>query len=154
MTSELSKPDDVDRLEAALLDREQIEIPVEHTFSPGLYVRTIRAPAGAIIVGHRHRAETLNFLMQGRLLVIVDGQRRELSAPCILPSAAGTRKAALILEDVVWTNVHPNPDDQRDLAQLEQRYIEKSQLFLAHEARELAALQQPETKPEESPCRG
>lgn len=147
-------PVDLDKIEARLLDAEPVDIPVEHTFTAGLYVRTAKMPAGALVIGHRHRDETLNFLMQGRLLVIVNGERKEMAAPCILPSAAGTRKAAYILEDVIWTNVHPNPDNETDLLKLEERYIEKSAAFLEFERNEMAQLQAAVAQPEELLCHG
>jgi quercetin dioxygenase-like cupin family protein len=137
-------PGKIDALEAALIDQPQVEIPVRHDFAPGLYVRRALMPAGSVVVGHRHRETTLNFLLRGKLLVIVDGQRHVLTAPCVLTSEAGTRKAALILEDVEWVNVHPNPTNETNPERLAEIFIEKSETFLAHEARELAVLVHPQ----------
>ena len=148
MPPSLAIIDPIDRAERELLTAEQVDIPVEHTFSPGLYVRTVRMPAGALVLGHRHREETLNFMMSGKLMVVVDGVCKVLTAPCILPSAAGTRKAAIIIEEVIWTNVHPNPDNETDIDKLENRYIEKSDAFLEFETKEMAALKAAHSTPE------
>jgi hypothetical protein len=63
-----------------------------------------------------------------------------ITAPATIVSESGTRKAAIAIEDVTWINVHSNPDNERDLGLLEDRYIEKTDVFLEHEQRELEAL--------------
>jgi hypothetical protein len=104
-----------------------------HRFSPGLYVREQFMPKGFLMLGHEHRGEALNIMLQGRARVFADGKVRELTAPCVFVSGPG-RKVGLILEDTVWMNVHPNPDDERDIPTLEDRYVKKSEAAKLREA--------------------
>lgn len=136
----------IESLEDAMLHIDHIEVEPVHRFSDGLYARELTIPAGHIIIGHRHRHETMNILLRGKIRVMIDGRTRELSAPHVVMSAAGTRKVAYAVEETVWLNVHPNPDNERDLEKLEARYIEKSASFLEYEA-EIKALK-------EAPCPG
>ncbi|MCX6845072.1 MAG: hypothetical protein NTU84_00645 [Verrucomicrobia bacterium] len=129
-TETLMQREQLERMEAALLEMPQIEFPVTHRFAPGLYIREVFVPAGAVIVGHEHKAETLNILLQGAALVAHDGKVEELIAPLTFNSAPGVRKAAVVLEDMVWINVHPNPTNETDPAKLEDMFIVRSDGFL------------------------
>jgi len=125
-----------DFLESLMIDGEQIECPVTHYFGPGVYFREMSAPAGALIVGHRHRFECVNELLRGKVALLKDGGAVDVvEAPFRFVSAPG-RKIGFVIEDMVWRNVHAT--DETDLDRLESLLIEKSPLFLAHEqARQL-----------------
>lgn len=119
----------IEELEKTLLakiESEQIEAaecPVRHTFPHGLYVRTVRMPAGAVVIGAEHKESTLNIFHSGRMQVMINGQITEISEPRMFVSDAGIRKVALILEDVEFSNVHPNPDNCTDVDELERRFV-------------------------------
>ncbi len=125
---------DLDAAEVLLLQVPEIEGQLHHSFAPGLYIRELTIPAGAVILGHAHRGSTLNMMMKGRV-VVHDGEgvRRVLVAPYQFVSPPG-RKMAYALEETVWVNVFPNPDDETDIDALEDRYTEKSAIWLAHRA--------------------
>jgi quercetin dioxygenase-like cupin family protein len=117
------------RLEAALRSLpNQIdpEAGVTHHFAPGVYVRELFIPAGACIVGKIHRHEHLSILMKGSIVVLTETGPVEMHAPSIVKAPPGTKRAAYALTDVIWVNVHPNPDDEPDLTILESRYIAPS----------------------------
>jgi hypothetical protein len=126
----------LDRIEEIMLTAsdEQVEIPTTHTFMPGLYYRTARMAAGLMVLGHRHRGPTLNFLLRGSLEVVVNGVKTVMHAPAVLESAAGTRKLAHVLEDVEWVNVFPNFDNETDIDVLEERHLDKTPLAKKYEA--------------------
>jgi hypothetical protein len=97
---------------------EQIECPVTHHFSPGLYLREIFMPAGTAVVGRIHKTEHFNILVKGRCLIVHDDFRREeLCAPMVFVSKAGVQKALYILEDMIWMTTHVS--EETDLATLE-----------------------------------
>lgn len=129
-TEKLMQKAHIETMERALLEAPQVDCPVTHRFAPGLYIREIFVPAGAVIVGHEHKAETLNILLQGAALVAHDGKVEEMVAPLTFNSAPGVRKAAVVLDDMVWINVHPNPTNETDPAKLEEMFIVKSDAFL------------------------
>ena len=123
---------DVDAAEIAMLGMPQVEIPTVHHFGPEIYIREVTMPAGSVIIGHAHRSETTNQMLSGRIIVIDgDGTRREMVAPHQFVSPPG-RKVAYIVEETVWQNVWANPDNETDIAVLEDRYCEKSTAWLAH----------------------
>lgn len=111
------------RLEAALKECPQIEEDVHHHFAPGLYLRELRIPKGAILTGKIHRHAHLNFLVKGDISVLTEHGVQRLTAPATILSEAGIKRAGYAHEDTIWITVHENPDDERDLAKLETRYI-------------------------------
>lgn len=123
----LESPTDtsVDVLEAGMVAGfPRVEVPVFHHFGDGIYAREIHAKAGTLMTGKLHRTEHLNIISQGVIEVWVEGvhgpeQRRTITAPCSFVAPPGTRRVGLVHEDVVWTTIHANPDNVRDLEQLE-----------------------------------
>lgn len=100
-------------------------IEIIHHFAPGVYTREMRAPAGSAITGKRHRTRHMNIVAAGRLTVFNElGDLREVCAPFVYVSEIGSRRAAIVHEDVVWLTVHPNPDDEQDAIILEARLVE------------------------------
>jgi len=127
----LAELDRIDQLEVELLDiRDIVPITVLHSFPDGLYVREIIVPRASLIVGHRHIHECLNVMTQGEVLTVVNGQIQRFVAPFMGTSGADTRKASIVLEDMRWATVHPNPENERNIEVLEQRLVRKSPAFL------------------------
>lgn len=100
----------------------QVECPVAHHFGPGVYIRECAMPAGAIVVGHYHRQASLNVMLKGRMVLLVDGQASVVEAPFMVVSGPG-RKAAYVLEDAVWQNIFAT--DETDVAKLEDMFVDK-----------------------------
>jgi hypothetical protein len=96
----------------------QAELPLKHHFAPGVYVREIAMPADTVVIGHIHRTEHLNILIQGSCMIVhADGNREILQAPMTFVSKAGVQKVLLILEDMIWQTVHVT--DETDIEKLE-----------------------------------
>lgn len=114
----------IDRLEAEIMRLPSAEITIVHHFAPGVYSREMRVPAGSVITGRRHRTRHTNIIAAGRLTVIneQDGSRKEIAAPFVYVSETGTRRAAIVHEDLVWVTVHPT--DETDIAKLEEMLVE------------------------------
>jgi hypothetical protein len=79
----------------------------------------MKAPAGSIIIGHKHRTEFLNIVEQGVIQVCSAGDTITLQAGDKVVSRPGIRKVGYALTDIVWTTVHQNPDEVRDVPTLE-----------------------------------
>ena len=119
----LSLRDKIVRLEAAMLEMPQLDIPILHHFAPGVYMREMRAPEGATITGLIHKTEHYCILAQGEMTVSTDDGVRRICAPAIVKAKPGTKRVAYCHSDVVWINVHPNPDDDTDVEEIAQRLV-------------------------------
>lgn len=119
---------DVQRLEAAFLDMPQAECPITHCFAPGIYIREVKMPAGAYVIGHHHKTPHLNIMLAGCLTILnEDGSKTKLQAPQTFTADIG-RKIAYIHEDVIWQNIFAT--EERDIETLEDMFLDKSEAWL------------------------
>ena len=102
----------------------RVELKTEHRFTEGLYIREMRAPAGSLIIGHLHRDACPNFILKGKILVVMNGSATLAQAGDTVISCPFVRKLGQVLEDCVWTTVHANPDNCTDIATLEARLLD------------------------------
>lgn len=100
------------------------DFPLEHEFTSDSYVRTIRIPAGAFVVGKLHRHDHVNFISKGKVSIQTEFGHEVLTAPCRLISRAGTKRLLYIHEDMEWTGIHVTPE--RDLEKIEELVISKT----------------------------
>jgi len=116
-----------DELEAAIVHNlESVDCPLVHMFTDGMYIREIIMPKGALVTSKIHKTEHPYVVSKGKLTVrIDDGSWVEIEAPYTGITKAGTRRVAYILEDCTWTTFHNNPDNLKDLEQIEDMVIEK-----------------------------
>lgn len=104
----------MDRAEYEITQMPPVDIPLIHLFTPGLYVRQMSAPAGALITSVEHKTEHPWILLKGVLDVISDTERIRYTAPCVGVTLPGTKRLAYIHEDIVWITFHANPQDHTD----------------------------------------
>lgn len=98
--------------------------PLTHEFPPGLYVRTIRIPAGTVMTGKLHRHAHPNLLHKGIVEVVTESGGVELlEGPRFMISKELTKRALIARTNVIWTTIHANPTDTQDLARLEDEII-------------------------------
>lgn len=136
MNHGLSKEETTDLAIQGLLGIEQAPAPVAHYFGPGIYIREVTFYAGTFAIGHRQRHPHLNVMLKGQVAMERDGEIYTVSAPSIFVGEPG-RKSGIILEDTVWLNIYPNPDDERDIDTLEARWLDKGPIWEDHEARRM-----------------
>ena len=122
---------DIETLKEKMLDYPQVEAPVYHHFSDGLYTRETHMPAGMLAVGKTHRYKVTNILLKGRISVIMGDDVTEFVAPCIFVSEAGVAKVAYFHEDTVWLNCHPTPET--DIEKIEMDVIIPNPIKLIEE---------------------
>jgi hypothetical protein len=123
----------------------QIEIPVRHYHSQGVYAREIFIPKGTLLTGKIHKYQQLNIMSLGHMLVLVDDRVIEVKAPFTIVSPPGTKRIALALEDTVWTTIHGT--DETDLEKIEAH-------FIAQTDDDYQAFVEQMKVPELEPCRG
>lgn len=107
----------VTRLEREMRKFPQLELEVEHHFAPGVYARMLYIPKGTLLTGKIHKTEHLNILAKGRIQISNMGESRELVAPYVFTSPAGTKRAGYAKEDAVWITIHPT--EETDIKALE-----------------------------------
>ena len=127
--AEAARNDDavkIERLEGEMLALPQVECPVDHFFASGVYVRQMTAPAGTLIVGHEHKTEHVCILLKGSMTIATPEGVRTVSAPLTFIAPPG-RKVAVVLEDIVFQNIHAT--EERDLDKIEAQIITKSETW-------------------------
>jgi len=95
--------------------------PVQHFFAPGCYAREMTMPEGMFIVGAIHKYSHVNILSKGRVRVLTELGCEEFSAPRTFISEPGIKRTVLVLEDAVWTTVHPT--NSTDVAEIEREVL-------------------------------
>lgn len=110
-------------LQNELLGMDQVDCPVTHHFAPSVYAREIFMPAGSVVVGKIHKHAHLNIISKGRVIVSTEFGKKQLVAPCTFVSEAGTKRAVYIVEDCIWTTIHPT--EETDLEKIEEHVIAK-----------------------------
>lgn len=130
----------VDGIEARMLELPQAECPVVHHFGPGIYIREVTLPAGAVAIGHAQRYNHLNIMLTGAVAILDDeGNVKTLRAPMIFEGKPG-RKVGYVLETCTWQNVYAT--EERDIDILEATYLDKSPTWQAFDAAsKLAAIE-------------
>lgn len=124
----------VDDLAKFMLQLPQAECPVIHRFGPGLYIRELSAPKGAMLIGHRQRFDHMNVMLKGKVDVIADdGTVETLEAPLVFVGKAG-RKVGYVTEDMVWQNIYATTET--DIEKLEEMLFDKSEYWNEHKEQE------------------
>lgn len=100
----------LEKIEQALLEKEQAQWETQHYFSDGVYTRETFIPKNTILTGFRHRQKTINILTKGTISVVgVDklGHAQDkgvLTAPMIIVTEPGIKKIGYAHEDTVFVN--------------------------------------------------
>src|ERR1700680_2348720 len=124
--SALTLRDKVSAIEAMMKKVEQIEIPLRHYFSPGIYAREIQIPKGALITGKIHKYSALNILSKGELSVLLEDGIKRIKAPFTVVSTPGTKRIACAHEDSVWTTILHT--DETDPEKIEAHFTAASEI--------------------------
>jgi len=122
----------LDAVEAYLFSLPEdvvIDIPPVHHFGPGVYIREMTAPAGAFVMGHKHREPHLTMVLQGAMAVLMGGEVNIITAPALFVAPLG-RKVGLALADTVVINLHAT--ELTDIEALEEHLYERSAVYLEH----------------------
>ncbi|SHG34393.1 hypothetical protein SAMN02745753_03740 [Marinomonas polaris DSM 16579] len=109
----------IEELEAELLTLEQVEMPVEHRFINGMYVREITIPKGTILTGAVHKFDYVDIMLGGDIAVATPDGVKRFKGVNIMDGKAGRKRAGYAYEDTRWISVHKtdasNPDNIVDI---------------------------------------
>jgi hypothetical protein len=110
-------------LQEQLLKLPQANIVTLHSFRPGFYERTIVIPPWTVLTGAEHKTAYQVRIDKGTIAVNVeDGSVKIMSAPAVFGAEIGIQRALHSFEEeVIWTDIYANPDNCRDIEELERR---------------------------------
>ena len=127
---------DIEQLQVLMSAMPQLALPTAHHFADGVYLREMRCPAGATIVGKVHKRPHFFILAAGEMTVTGDGaQPRRIVAPAIIVSGPGIKRAGHAHTDCVCLNVHRT--DSVDLDAIEMELIDPDETALFDSRNEL-----------------
>ena len=117
--------DFADRAEAVMRQHgEVVELTPLHTFTPGLYTRTLVVGAGQMAVSKIHNTRHQFVIVQGCISVWTkETGVVTLHAPFHGVTEPGTQRVVLAHTDTCWMTFHPT--DETDLAVIEDQLIMK-----------------------------
>jgi len=101
-------------LEAHMRAAPPVDVPLEHAFCQGVYARTVRIPAGTLVMGAIHRDECFFIVREGTIRVSTGSGDTCMTAGDMVISPAGSKRAGLAITDAVVTTFHANPQDEHD----------------------------------------
>lgn len=111
----------VNQAEAIMKTLPQVEMPVKHHFSQGVYGRELFIQKDTILTGKIHKYPQLNVLMSGDISVLTEDGVKRVKPPFLVVSPAGTKRIAYAHEDTIWLTVHGT--EENDLEKIEQHFI-------------------------------
>lgn len=134
LMGEIQKLDEIEQMEAQMLQMPQVDCPVVHHFGPGIYMREVTLKAGTLAIGHAQRFEHLNIVLTGSVAIVDGHEVKTIKAPLIYVGKPG-RKVGYVLEDTVWLNVYST--NETDIEKLEETFLDKSETFQLHQQAQL-----------------
>lgn len=97
----------VKAIQSAISTQPQYEPETHHYFHGGMYCREVYRDAGVLVVGAVHKKEHLYVIVSGTVRISQEGEKAvELSAPAVIKSMPGTKRAVLSLTPVTCMTFH------------------------------------------------
>jgi len=112
------------RLQAAMRELPQLDLSdaTSHYFAEGMYCRMLEQPEGSTVVGKVHKQEHFLIVAKGSIRVEWGEGVRDVSAPAIIVSQPGAKRAIYALDDCAYINVHRT--EKTDLDEIEAELVE------------------------------
>lgn len=120
--------DKVRQLEASLMSLPQVAIRTEHLIHAGLYARTVRIPAGAVLTGALIKRATV-LIVSGEATVFTGGDTLELSGFHVLPGSAGRKQAFMARAETCLTMLFPSA--AASVTEAEAEFTDEAHLLLS-----------------------
>lgn len=115
-----------DDIEAKMAQFPQVRLPLNHLFTPGLYIREVLLPKGTLLTSKIHMTEHPFFISRGLVQVWsgIEGDAPQLfGAPYTGVTKPGTRRVIYAYEDTIWSTCHANPTNETDVSKIEREII-------------------------------
>lgn len=101
----------------------KVDAPLAHIFEHGMYIREMRLPAGAIVVGRQHIHGHRTQLVSGIAMLVGPDGRQLFEGPAEIHTKTGDQIVAHAVTDIVARTYHPNPSESRDITALEDEWF-------------------------------
>lgn len=113
-------------IEHYILQCPQVETPIRHYFSPGIYAREMFIPAGTVLTGAVHKTEHIS-LFVGDITVLTDGGMQRLTGHHTFVSKPGAKRVGYAHADTWCTGFFAT--EKTDIAELENDLVEDAHLL-------------------------
>jgi hypothetical protein len=114
----------VNEAEEVMRQYPQLDLPVTHHFSHGVYARELFIPKDTILTGKIHKFSQFNVLLKGEISVLTENGIERVKAPFTVVSPPGTKRIAYAHEDCVWITVHGT--HETDVEKIESQFVAQS----------------------------
>lgn len=95
-----------------------------HWVVAGFYLRQWRGVRGTLVFTMVHHQRHTFQVTAGKAMVwSPDADAVMIEAPHVGVTQPGTQRLLLVLEDIIWTTFHENPDSETDIPTLEARLV-------------------------------
>lgn len=81
------------------------DIQTTHRFVDGMYYRSMKAPAGSLIVGATHKKSCINILISGEIMISNGSECVRMKAPQTFEGTKDTGKTGFAITDIEWVNI-------------------------------------------------
>ena len=122
-SGEIVSQSKVEAFEDALATLPPVDLPHSNHFSQGLYCREMPIPAGVALTGKVHKQDHLAMLIKGTIKITTGGDSETLTAPAIVPSKAGVKRAIFAVTDAIFITVHAT--ELTDVDEIETAMVEE-----------------------------
>ena len=102
------------------------QFPLKHSFADQIYIRQMDMKKDTVVVGAIHNHLHVWFLLTGFLTIITENTTEDFVAPCYVISKPGAKRVIYAHEDSIFVNIHKNPDNIKDIDQLEAIIVSKN----------------------------
>lgn len=116
----------VQKLEAFLLARPQLTLPVQHVLHAGMYSRTIMVPARHMMTGALIKVPTM-LVVQGDCYVTVGSEVKRITGYAVLAAAAGRKQAFRTEADTHITMIFPT--EARTVEEAEREFTDDHEML-------------------------
>lgn len=116
----------VRKVEHLSRQRKQVKIPVQHYLHGGVYVRTVKLPAGVMITGAHIIIET-NLVVSGHAMVHDGDEWLEIQDYKVLAAAAHRKQIFIAISDVDLTMFFPTT--AKNVREAEEQFTSEANLL-------------------------
>ena len=95
----------------------------KHTFADGVYVRQMTIAKDEIVIGAIHKHLHVWVLLSGHITVLTEDNIEEYKAPHTVLSTPGVKRIIYGNEESIFTNIHKNPSNTKDVRELEKQIV-------------------------------
>jgi len=102
--------DKIEALEAEWKKLPQVDIPVIHRFSGGIYAREITIPKDTFLTGRIYKEDHFDIMVSGDITVSSDDGIKRISGFNIFKGLRGKKRAGYAHEDTRWITFHSSKE--------------------------------------------